>query len=103
MVLLWIEYLKECGRWIAVEVILPDLVYLVPVRLTSMALTHQVSAVQSYNRMTGSGRPALRRACTIVPGPLATYVRLCPLISASSRTPPSEIRWNGLSSARAID
>lgn len=37
------------------------------------------------------------------PGPLATYVRLCPRISPSSRTPPSAIRWNGRSSALAID
>ena len=39
----------------------------------------------------------------MLPGPLATYVRRCPLISPSSRTPPSEMRWNGLSSARAMD
>ena len=57
----------------------------------------------TYRRMTGSGRPAFLRACTMLPGPLATYVRRCPLISPSSRTPPSEMRWNGLSSARAMD
>lgn len=39
----------------------------------------------------------------MAPGPLATYVRRWPLISASSRTPPSDIRWNGRSNARAMD
>jgi hypothetical protein len=70
--------------------------------------------------MTGSFLPAFRRACTIAPGPDATYVLRCPLlvklslralvkqkdthrISASSLTPPRDIRWNGLSRALAID
>ena len=61
------------------------------------------TAIHTHKRITGSGLPAFLRACTMFPGPLATYVRLWPLISASSRTPPSDIRWNGLSSACAMD
>lgn len=45
----------------------------------------------------------MRSACTMIPGPLATYVRRWPRISASSRTPPSDTRWKGRLSARATD
>jgi hypothetical protein len=48
-------------------------------------------------------RPAFRSACASKPGPLATYVRRWPRISASSRTPPRAIRWKGRPRARAID
>ena len=37
------------------------------------------------------------------PGSAPTYVRRCPRISASSRTPPSDMRMNLRLSARAID
>ncbi len=57
----------------------------------------------THRRRTRSGLPALLRAWTIAPGPLATYVRRWPLISASSRTPPSDILWNGRSNALATD
>ena len=66
-------------------------------------LRHEPRCQPTYSRMTGSGRPAFLSAWTMDPGPLATYVRLWPRISASSRTPPNEMRWNGRSSARAID
>ena len=56
-----------------------------------------------YRRMIGSGRPAFLRAWTIEPGPLATYVRRWPRISASSRTPPRDILSKGRPSARAKD
>ncbi len=39
----------------------------------------------------------------ILPGSAPTYVRLCPLISASSLIPPKEIFTNFLPNARAID
>jgi len=39
----------------------------------------------------------------IFPGIAPMYVRLCPLISASSRIPPTEKRKNFLPSARAIE
>ena len=38
--------------------------------------------------------PAVFSACTMRPGIEPMYVRRCPRISASSRTPPSEIRTN---------
>ena len=57
----------------------------------------------SSSSSTQSLRPAFLSAWTIAPGPAATYVRRCPRISASSRTPPSEMRWNGRPSARASD
>jgi len=55
----------------------------------------------SPRRITGFATPTFLRALTITPGMAATYVRLWPLISASSRTPPSEILWNFLFSASA--
>ena len=42
--------------------------------------------------------PSIRR-----PGMLPMYVLLCPLISASSLTPPSDMRTNFLPKAAAID
>ena len=39
----------------------------------------------------------------ILPGIAPIYVRLCPRISASSLTPPSDIRINSLPVALAID
>lgn len=56
-----------------------------------------------YKRITGSGRLTFAIAVTIAPGPLATYVLLCPRISASSLTPPNEMRWNGLPKAFASE
>ena len=47
--------------------------------------------------------PASRRARTSRPGSAPMYVRRCPRISASSRTPPSDIRTNCRPVARAID
>lgn len=41
--------------------------------------------------MTGLFTPVFLNACAKAPGSAATYVLLCPLISASSLTPPSEI------------
>src|SRR5258706_4010826 len=55
----------------------------------------------THSKITGSSLFAFERADTIAPGPLATYVLLWPLISASSLTPPSEMRWNGRSRAFA--
>ena len=58
---------------------------------------------RTYNNKIGSLRPAFLRAWTMRPGPLATYVLRWPRISASSRTPPREIRWNGRLRAFATD
>lgn len=39
----------------------------------------------------------------ILPGIAPMYVRLCPLISASSLTPPTDTRWKGRCSTFAIE
>ena len=57
----------------------------------------------SSSMRTGFLLPARRRPCTICPGRAPMYVRRWPRISASSRMPPSEMRWNLRPSARAID
>ena len=53
--------------------------------------------------MTGFTTSARRIACTTRPGSEPMYVRRCPRISASSRTPPSDMRTNLRPSARAIE
>ena len=53
--------------------------------------------------ITGFIVPASRSARTRRPGSAPMYVRRWPRISASSRTPPSDIRTNSRPSARAID
>src|SRR5439155_1343780 len=57
----------------------------------------------SSSMITGFIVPASRRARTSRPGNAPMYVRRWPRISASSRTPPSDIRTNSRLSARAID
>ncbi|KAH0389295.1 hypothetical protein KCU92_g200, partial [Aureobasidium melanogenum] len=57
----------------------------------------------SSNKNTGLETPTFLRPLTIKPGIAATYVRRCPRISASSRTPPREILWNFRPSAVATD
>ena len=52
---------------------------------------------------TGLREPALRRFWITRPGIEPMYVRRCPRISASSRTPPSDMRMNLRPSARAMD
>src|SRR5262244_2431153 len=52
---------------------------------------------------TGFIAPACFSAWTIRPGIDPMYVRRCPRISASSRTPPSEMRTNSRPIARAIE
>ena len=53
--------------------------------------------------ITGFIVPASRRARTSRPGSAPMYVRRWPRISASSRTPPSDMRTNSRPVARAID
>ncbi len=57
----------------------------------------------SSSMSTGFLVPARRSPWTICPGSAPMYVRRWPRISASSRMPPSEMRWNFRPSARAID
>jgi hypothetical protein len=57
---------------------LTDLVDLVSTVNTVMLLKtydYASSKDSAYSKMTGSMRPALRKACASKPGPLATYVR----------------------------
>src|ERR1700674_17062 len=53
--------------------------------------------------ITALRAPAVRIDWMILPGNAPMYVRRCPRISASSRMPPSDMRTNFLSNARAID
>ena len=57
----------------------------------------------SSSMITGFIVPASRRARTSRPGSAPMYVRRWPRISASSRTPPSDMRTNSRPVARAID
>ena len=52
---------------------------------------------------TGFAHSARRRASTMRPGMAPTYVRRCPRIVDSSRTPPTAMRSIGRPVARAID
>ena len=53
--------------------------------------------------ITGLLVPACFIFCIILPGRAPTYVRLCPLISASSRSPPRDILTNLRPIVFAID
>ena len=57
----------------------------------------------SSSMITGFIVPASRSARTSRPGSAPMYVRRWPRISASSRTPPSDMRTNSRPVARAID
>ena len=57
----------------------------------------------SSNKITGFDTPAFLIAFIIFPGIAPTYVFLCPLISASSFTPPKDILTNFLPIASARD
>ena len=57
----------------------------------------------SSKTKTGFEVPAFFKFCNILPGRAPMYVFLCPLISASSLIPPSEIRTYFLPNASAID
>src|SRR5919202_1731383 len=57
----------------------------------------------SSSMITGFIVPASRRARTRRPGSAPMYVRRWPRTSASSRTPPSDMRTNSRSVARAIE
>ncbi len=57
----------------------------------------------SSSMKTAFLEPARRRPWMICPGRAPMYVRRCPRISASSRMPPSEMRWNFRPMARAME
>ena len=57
----------------------------------------------SSSMNTGFFDSARRSPWMICPGKAPMYVRRWPRISASSRMPPSEMRWNARPSARAME
>lgn len=71
-VLLWVKNFQQCCSRITMEVGMGDFVYLVAEGTVSSQPSFHGD---TYRSITGSRRPALRKACTIFPGPLATYVR----------------------------